>query len=86
MQDGETVALGGLITDDREKDRSGVPFLQDVPVLGHLLGDTNNKNTRTELMVLITPHVVENVEEARAVTNELRRKLPAVQPLFERIR
>lgn len=84
VQDGETVALGGLIQDSRTRDRTGIPFLQDIPVLGHLFGDTTNKDMRTELMVLITPHVVDNITRARAITEELRHKMPTVQPLFER--
>jgi general secretion pathway protein D len=84
VQDGETVALGGLIQDSRDHARSGIPFLQDIPVLGHLFGNTTNEDKRTELLVLITPHVIDNVEKARAITDELRHKMPTVQPLFER--
>jgi len=84
IQDGETVALGGLISDTKEKDKSGIPFLEEIPILGNLFAtNTYNKN-RTELMVLITPHVVQRVEDARAVTAELRRKLPEVEPVLER--
>jgi general secretion pathway protein D len=84
IQDGETVALGGLIQDKRNHTKSGIPFLQDIPVLGHLFGQTANNDSRTELMVLITPHVVDNLDKARAITDELRHKMPSVQPLFER--
>ena len=84
VQDGETVALGGLIQDSRSRGRSGIPYLQDIPILGHLFGQTNNEDKRTELMVLITPHVVDNLEKARGITAELRRKMPAVQSLFDR--
>jgi general secretion pathway protein D len=84
VQDGETVALGGLIQDSRSHGRSGIPYLQDIPILGHLFGKTSNEDKRTELMVLITPHVVDNLQKARDITNELRRKMPTVQPLFER--
>lgn len=83
VQDNETIALGGLISSNRGHGRSGVPGLQSIPGLGALFRSTSNSNTRTELMVLITPHVVNNVEKARAVTEELRRKLPNVQPILE---
>jgi len=86
IQDGQTIALGGLIMDNRTKGRSGVPFVQQIPLLGYLFGDTTDNRTRTELMVLITPHVVENMDQARMVTDELRKKLPQVQTLFERVR
>ncbi|HEY5339245.1 MAG TPA: type II secretion system secretin GspD [Rhizomicrobium sp.] len=85
IQDGQTIALGGLITDDRTKGKSGIPFVQQIPLLGNLFGDNTDNLTRTELMVLITPHVVENLEQAHAVTDELRKELPEVQPLFDRL-
>jgi len=85
VQDGETVVLGGLISDARTRGKSGIPFLQNIPVLGSLFGDTSNNNTRTELMVLITPHVVDNTQKARKVTDELRRRLPSVQAVLERV-
>jgi general secretion pathway protein D len=84
VQDNETIVLGGLISDSRTQTHTGIPYLQDVPVLGNLFRDTGNNKTRTELMVLITPHVVDDVRKARKVTDELRRKLPAVQSVLER--
>lgn len=83
VEDGETVALGGLISDSKTRSRTGIPFLQQIPLLGNLFRDTENQGTRTELMVLITPHVVDNVQKARAITEELRKKLPAVQLLLD---
>ncbi len=84
VQDNETIVLGGLISDTRSTTRSGIPYLQDVPLLGNLFRDTGNNKDRTELMVLITPHVVDDIRKARKVTDELRHKLPAVQAVFER--
>ncbi len=82
--DSETIALGGLFTEEVDKDYSGIPYLQDIPYLGHLFRTDNNTHNKTELMVLITPHVVDDVRKARAVTDELRRELPDVQPLFKK--
>jgi general secretion pathway protein D len=84
VHDGETIALGGLISDSRTTSKTGVPLLQDIPVLGNLFKTTDNQGMRTELLVLITPHVVESLDTARAVTQELRRKLPTTEPLFMR--
>jgi general secretion pathway protein D len=83
IQDGETIALGGLITDSNSEGKSGIPFLQDVPLLGNLFRNTDDEHNRTELIVLITPHVVDNIAKARAITDELRRKLPSVQTMLE---
>jgi general secretion pathway protein D len=75
VQDGETISLAGLISDRQEKDKSGVPLLQDIPVLGALFSTRNHSSNRTELLVLITPRVVYDQQGARALTDELRRKL-----------
>jgi len=85
VQDGQTVALGGLITNNKNNSSGGLPFLSSIPVIGGLFGDTQRNSTRTELMVLITPHVVDNVEKANAITAELRRRLPAVEALMQSI-
>jgi general secretion pathway protein D len=81
VSDGQTIALGGLIQDSRTKGKNGVPFLQDLPILGFLFGTRTDNLTRTELIVLITPHVVRNDADAIAVTDELRRKLPMTVPV-----
>lgn len=81
IQDGQTVALGGLIRDARGRNRSGVPGLSDIPVLGYLFGRAADTIDRTELMVLLTPRVVRNQSDARAVTEELRARLRNVQPI-----
>lgn len=83
VQDGQTVALGGLIKDSHTNGKSGIPFIQRIPGLGALFGDTTNNHDRTELIVLITPHVIETLDQARMVTDELRAKLPAVQALLD---
>lgn len=85
IQSGETVALGGLIQDNRTQAKSGVPFLHTLPLIGNLFGATSDDATRTELLIVITPRVVGNPEEARAVTQELRDTMRAVIPLNQRI-
>ena len=86
VQSGETIALGGLIRESNTRSNSGIPILKDIPVFGVLFGATSDDRDRTELLVLITPRVVSNQEEARAVTDELRRRLRAVVPLGEKVK
>ena len=86
VQSGETVALGGLIQDSRTKITAGIPLLSRLPFIGALFGTKQDDTERTELLVLITPRVVRNQMEARRMTEELRRRVRAVQPLGERIR
>jgi general secretion pathway protein D len=85
IQTGDTIALGGLIRDVRSTGKGGIPILSDLPVLGPLFGTTDNTTTRTELLVLLTPHVVGNSQQARDVTEELRRRLRAVIPLGRKV-
>ncbi len=75
VQDGQTVGLAGLIRDTANQSSSGIPFLKDVPILGLLAGSQNNARVRTELLVLITPHVVHDQRDARALTEDLRDQL-----------
>jgi len=75
VQDGETVSLAGLISEKKTKGNSGVPLLQEIPVVGTLFSTKNNSSERTELLVLLTPHVVHDQREAKALTEELKQKL-----------
>ena len=75
VQDGETVALGGLIQDTNSVTKGGLPLLSDIPVIGSVFGTTDRNVQRTELLVLLAPHVVHNAADARAATEELRSRL-----------
>ena len=75
VRSGETIALGGLIRDRRETDNAGVPLLKDIPGLGALFGTRDNKSTRTEVLVLLTPTVVRSDAEIREATEALRNQL-----------
>ena len=75
IQDGQTVGLAGLIRDNVSRDNSGIPYLKDVPVLGSLFGTQTNTRQRTELLILITPHVLQDQQSARSLTEDMREKL-----------
>jgi general secretion pathway protein D len=81
VQDGQTIALGGLIQDNVDNSKDGVPILRDIPYLGNLFSNTNNQHTRTELVVLLTPHVIRNEPEAQAITDELEQEIKLAAPL-----
>ncbi|TAN37652.1 MAG: hypothetical protein EPN25_15140 [Nitrospirae bacterium] len=69
-KDGETIIIGGLIREDISKAKDGIPFLNKIPIIGNLFGNTTDDNTRTELIILLTPHVMKNLKEAGEVTKE----------------
>jgi len=85
-QTGQTIVLGGLISNSETKGRTGVPVLSSIPVLGNLFSRTEVDSTRTELVVLITPRVVRNPKEAREVTNEIRQRLHGIRNFERRAR
>jgi len=75
VQDGQTVGMAGLIRDNAGNDNAGIPFLKDIPILGTLVSTQSNSRTRSELLVLLTPHVVHDQRDARALTEDLRSQL-----------
>jgi len=75
VQDGQTVGMAGLIRDSDSELNAGIPVIKDIPVLGSLFSNQKNERTRTELLVLITPHVVHDQRDARALTDDLRNQL-----------
>lgn len=78
VKDGETIALGGLIKNDNTYNKSGIPFLHELPLIGPLFGSTTKNEDKTELVVLITPRVVKTKQDARVVTDEFKRKLSGI--------
>ncbi|MEI9984484.1 MAG: hypothetical protein WDN69_15530 [Aliidongia sp.] len=83
VQDGETIALGGLFKDQTSGSRGGIPWLQDLPGAGALFSSSTNGIQRTELLFLLTPHVVQGVQKLRDATEELRRAIPEARDLFD---
>ena len=82
---GETIALGGLIRDSTNNGTTGLPVLSEIPVLGNLFKTTSDIVTRTELLVLLTPHVIRDRQDARTVTDELRQRMHSLPPLAGKI-
>lgn len=80
---GETVVLAGLINDGSTRSATGVPGLSRIPVLGGLFGQQGSGKTRDELVVLITPTVVRNPQEARALTDEYGSRFRALDPIYK---
>jgi type II secretory pathway component HofQ len=86
VQDGDTLAIGGIIADNRSRSRTGIPYLMDVPVIGRFFGTTSETLDRTELIMLITPHVIRSRGEGQIVTEEFKSRLSTVRNELERLR
>ena len=83
LQDGQTLVIGGIITDNRRKTRIGIPLLMEMPVLGPLFRTDLERSERTELVILITPRVIRNRKEGEQVTERFLRKVRAVRRELE---
>ena len=79
VRDGETILLGGFISDSRSTSDSGVPGLKDIPLLGNLFRSSSVQNLRTELVMLMRPTVLTNPAIAAVVARQERNKLSGVK-------
>jgi Flp pilus assembly secretin CpaC len=85
VQDGDSLVFGGIITDNKNRTRSGIPYLMDLPVVGRFFETTIDDAERTELIMVITPHVIRNREDSRTVTEEFRNKLSPLRNELEKM-
>jgi general secretion pathway protein D len=83
VKDGETVAIAGLIRNSNSTGRKGIPFLSEIPILGSLFGTTTKTELRTELIILITPHVIQSHEKLQEMSDELKDSLRNVRKLVD---
>ncbi|TYR30067.1 type II secretion system protein GspD [Mesorhizobium microcysteis] len=72
---GQTVLLGGLISERQTKGREGIPILGDAPIIGDLFRTNTNNATRTELIVLIRPQIIRDSLDAQNVAEQMRSQL-----------
>lgn len=75
VDDGEALALGGLMQERTNKTSDQVPIAGDIPIFGTLFKNKGDDINRTELLIIIRPHVVRDVDEARWVTEEFKKHL-----------
>jgi general secretion pathway protein D len=71
LNSGETVILGGLITEDKSRDQTKIPFLADIPILGKLFSTSGDSIDKTELVILVKPTIISNNKDATIVTDAL---------------
>jgi general secretion pathway protein D len=83
VKDGEMVAIAGLIRDNNSVGRAGIPLLSEIPILGSLFGHTQKTANRTELIILITPHVISTPESFQEKSQELKDSLRNVRKLVD---
>jgi general secretion pathway protein D len=77
LKDGASVMLAGLMSQAKSVGDKGIPYLKDIPVAGQLFRSNSDTNKKTELLVMITPYVINDDYDAQAVTEAFRAKLGA---------
>jgi general secretion pathway protein D len=75
VNDGDSLMLGGLMQNSRTNTSNQLPVLGDIPVVGNAFKNKNDTTVKTELLIMITPHVVRSVGEAREITEEYKRQI-----------
>ena len=70
VQDGQTIVIGGLIREDKSNASTGIPFLSKIPFIGFIFGETTKEKARSEIIILLTPHVLKNQKNAADMTSK----------------
>jgi len=81
--EGETIVIGGLISESKEKITSGIPLLSKIPIIGGLFGFQSYETKRDELILLMTPHIISNQSTSDAVTKEFKDKVESMKKQLE---
>ncbi|MEO5361459.1 MAG: type II secretion system secretin GspD [Nitrospirota bacterium] len=84
VQDGASIAIGGLIQDKITNTQQGIPLLSKIPLIGGLFGYKEKSHNRTELMIIITPHVVKNLADAAMMTEDFKEKLIGLKKMLSK--
>ena len=74
VRDGESVVIGGILTDNVAYSESKVPFLGDIPILGWLFKSTSETHRKVNLLIILTPHIVRDPEDLEKLTIEQRER------------
>jgi general secretion pathway protein D len=83
VKNGNTIIIGGLIGETQTVAQSGVPILQDIPLLGGLFRSRSSSRQRTELAIFVTPHVVFDDEQADSLLKSQREKFQGTKPMVD---
>jgi general secretion pathway protein D len=85
IDDGETVLIAGLISENFSNGENGIPYLKDIPVFGNLFKSGSQSVQKTELIVLLTPYIIDSKDTSRAVRDAFRSQLGALSTSFDDI-
>jgi general secretion pathway protein D len=84
ITEGQAIVIGGLIQDSKNVTRSGIPLLSRIPLLGALFGQQEYVTGKTELILLMTPHIITDQLQSDTVTREFREKVEGIKKELEK--
>jgi len=84
ISEGQTIVIGGMIQDSKNVTKSGIPFLSRIPLLGALFGTHSYTLGKTELILLMTPHIISDQIQSDTVTREFREKVEGLRKELEK--
>lgn len=83
VADNQGIVIGGIIQEKKDKNYQGIPGLSKIPLLGYLFRYTKDAVSKTELVIILTPHVITNKSEAELLKTEFLDKLKAVKDVLK---
>ncbi|HDH01540.1 MAG TPA: hypothetical protein ENH17_00265 [Nitrospirae bacterium] len=83
VQDGHSLLIGGLISSKKIRSRSGIPILSDIPIIGGVFSTTNEETVKTELLLMVTPHVLQSEEDIDNILKDFQDRIKTIK---ERLR
>lgn len=78
VENGHTLIIGGLISEQNNNTREGIPLLSRIPLIGYLFGVLNDEIKKTELLIMVTPHVAGSPEEADKITSDFQYRVKTI--------
>jgi general secretion pathway protein D len=83
VEDGDTIAIGGIMNESTTETSAGIPFLHRIPYLGAMFGLKTSTKQKTELIIFLTPRVIYDTTEITDATDELKQKVRGLRKLME---
>jgi len=84
VRDGQTVVLGGLVDQVEQSGNSGIPLLKDIPLLGYLFRSSSKSTFVSELLLMVTPHVIRSDQDLSTISRGMRHALPEVEEAIQK--
>ncbi|MBU2623584.1 MAG: hypothetical protein KKD92_14840 [Proteobacteria bacterium] len=78
VENGHTLIIGGLISEQNNNSREGIPLLSRIPLIGYLFGVMSDEIKKTELLIMVTPHVAGSPEEADKITKDFQYRVKTI--------